>query len=73
MRQIDTLVRLRGNRGAGMAAGRLAGSARACYKSPWRDRLGRYRLPLRSRESDTGSVPGLLPPGAEVAKAMKFD
>jgi hypothetical protein len=66
MRQMSTNVRLRGNRGAGMAAGWLAGLNWAWYKTVQAARPT-GRLPLRFRGSDPGSVFGLLPPGADAA------
>jgi len=73
MRQIDTFVRPRGNRGVGMASGpagqslvgvlqiALAGQARPVPSAIAFPRV-RY-----------GFGPRALPPGAEVAKATKFD
>ena len=74
MRQNDTTVRLRGNRGIGMAGDGLAALNWAWYKTV-------QRVPVKPvsaaiafpRRSDPGSVFGLLPPGAEVARATNND
>ena len=70
MRQIDTFVRLRGNRGSEMAVGRLAVLNWAWNKTVQAVPVRRFSLPLRSHGSDPGSVFGLLPPGADAAKAV---
>ena len=66
MRQMSTNVRLRGNHGAGMAVGWLAGLNWRGTK-PSRQPVLRVACHCVSVESDPGSVFGLLPPGADAA------
>ena len=74
MRQNTTFVRLRGNRGTGMADARPTALDWAWYKTvqstPIRSVSAAIAFP---RLSDPGSVFGLLPPGAEVARATNND